>query len=180
MTGKIIQQVPDKLIGIIGPGRDYKREAIVEISHIISKLIVGKGYLPFITPTLKSSPEIFGNIFKEDYPDHDLWGIDYEDPDPKEFPDHNLNKNLCDKIVNCEIWENEPKYFIKHIKHLIVFGFCTGCVWEIVLTKFYWKHDDGKIYVLRELEPDFMPERLNQKLKIRYIVNAHKVDSFDF
>ena len=163
-----VKKPPDNLIGIIGPTSDYDKDAVKHVSECLSRILLHNGYLPLINPTIGSTPELFGKVFQQQT-GAQVWCLVY--PKPSGFPMYRgLNHSLCShkNKIRCRTWAQQPEVLVQHTRCLISLGICTGSVWEMCLTKYYWK-GMGKLFVLRELESESLPARLNQRLRVEYI-----------
>ena len=159
------------LVGVIGPTKGYDREKVERVSRHLSKILINAGYAAIINPTVGSSPELFGQVFKS-FPDSHLVGIIYNDP---LIDGYELQIGAYDKPIYCETWEDQPRVLVQNARHLVALGISSGTNWEISLTKFYWRlgrpapNQGGRVFMLTDLEKERYPDRLNESLKIEYV-----------
>lgn len=153
------------IIGILGPSKLEKHNKFERSCKEISKILASKGLQIIISPDKKSLAEFFAMEFKKG--GGFVIGVDYEDDTDLGYL--GLNRNICDKLIHCKTWENQPKVLIKNSDILIVLGLSVGVTWEICLTKFYWASKKNKIFIIKETCKDKLPAYLMKSLPIEYI-----------
>jgi len=170
------------LVGVLGPSRNYCRKKVEYNSERLSDILVSCGYGAIINPMCGTAPETFGIIFKK-HGGSPLVGVIYDDG--RTVGEYDLltkdtdfhNKDICDTLINCVSWREQPGILIGNSKHLIVLGLSTGVNWELSLPKFYWRlklggvapNTGGRIFLLTELISDKYPARLNEGMRLEYI-----------
>ncbi len=169
-------------VAIIGPTRDYSSATVASMSIRLSRILADKTCIPVVNPTRASAPQLFGAVFSTLFPRKELWLIAYTAPSEQRqegisvLGQYEQELSLpcyttgnC-KTINCGTWEDQPIALVKNSDCLICLGICTGSVWEICLTKYYWEDDRRRgIFILRELETDVLPARLNKRLAVQYV-----------
>ncbi|MDP2672688.1 MAG: hypothetical protein Q8O84_02665 [Nanoarchaeota archaeon] len=152
-------------IGIIGPSKLDKGKKMTKMVGEIAEIVSKKNVSIIISPDKNSTAELFASEFKKR--NGKIIGIDYKDDTDLGYA--GLNREICDELISCETWENQPKYLVKNSDVLIVLGLSVGVTWEICLTKFYWSYPKQRIFIIKELVSDKLPKILNKSLSIEYI-----------
>jgi len=151
-------------VGILGPSNFKRDEKFRKIISRIAMILISKKHDIIISPDKDSIAELFALEFKK--VGGFIVGIDYKDDADLGYS--GLNRQICDKLISCETWENQPKAMVSNADAFIVLGLSVGVTWEICLTKFYWK-DKRKIFVIKETCKDKLPSYLLRALPIQYI-----------
>ena len=85
--------------------------------------------------------------------------------DDKQFGIEHLNLDVCDEIINCGLWTDQPARLDTESDALLVFGLAPGVFIEISYTK--WFRVDN-IFILKEFIMEELPAEL-EKLNVTYI-----------
>lgn len=153
-------------IGIIGPTKFELSEKEKKICENIAK-DMSKRCEIVISPDKKSTVEFFTQTYKKEG-GKKVIGIDYDDDTEQGYV--GLDRDICNQLINCETWENQPKELIKNSDHVLVLGLSIGVTWELCLTKFYWYQQPQKrIFIIKELVKEKLPSYMNKNLNIDYI-----------
>ena len=151
------------IVGVIGPSKLSGKENLKNYNKLAK--ILAKNEI-IISPDKKSTAELFTKYYKENK-GHKILGIDYKNDTDNGYI--GLDREMCDELIDCNSWENQPKELVKRSKHLIVLGLSVGVTWEICLTKFYWPDPKSRVFVIKELCKDKFPRYLEKSLPIEYI-----------
>ena len=149
---------------MLGPSGNYDSAMVEEISNLLSKILVDGGYGAIINPMRGTAPEAFGITFKK-YEGSSLTGVVYDDGRAVGTYDQLTqgtdfhNRDICDALITCASWQEQPKTLVINSKHLVALGLSTGVNWELSLPKFYWRlnsgeaapNPTGRIFLLKEL-----------------------------
>ena len=152
-------------IGIIGPSKLENNSTLEKAYAQIAKIIYSKNASIIISPDKNSTAELFAKEFKKI--NGNIVGVDYKDDTDLGYA--GLNREICDRLISCETWENQPKVLVKNSDFLIVLGLSVGVTWEICLAKFYWTSPLKRIFIIKDLVKDKLPKSLNNSLPIEYI-----------
>lgn len=89
----------------------------------------------------------------------------------KEFGVEYLNREICDKIVDCGDWRNQPEKLNEASDAMLCLGFGAGTLNEIAMSK--WFNPDKKkrkrIIVVREFISAELPEEAVKDLDVVYV-----------
>ena len=127
----------------------------------IAKYLAGKHEI-VLTPEKGSVSECLAEEYKK-FGGKKVIGIIPKDD--KTFGIANLNPDVCDEIINCGTWADQPGRLDTESDSLLVFGLTPGVFIEISYTKWF-KVDN--IFILKEFIIEELPAEL-EKLNATYI-----------
>jgi predicted Rossmann-fold nucleotide-binding protein len=139
-------------LGIIGPtnleetSRILKmpKEKYAEEVRKIARLVAEKEFEILIVPGYESkfeegkhrlaSQEIFATEYEKAFGKKVFGLVPVAD---KEWGSENLDKTLCDEIIETETWYQVPAMMAKNSDALLCIGFSAGVAMEIAYTKYF-------------------------------------------
>ena len=142
-------------IGIIGPNRLFegKIEERKRLLNEVAKIIAKSGNEIILTPDKDSLLEYFGEKYLEHNGKKILLIIPTKDKDHKKY----LNTRLGE-VISCIDWDRQADEFNRQSEIFICIGYSWGALKEIACAQYFNKK---KIYVLKELISESLPDELN-------------------
>lgn len=158
-------------IGIIGPTDLKTWKEIIDIDNdllnhklndIISEMIA-LDHKIIIVPQKDTLPGLISKIYK-DKGGKKIYGV--IPMDDTEFGTKLLNEDLCDEIINCATWRNQPESLCENSDLIIAFGLSEGTTIEICQNKWFGKN---KILIIQDFISNKLPKECTKNLNIKYI-----------
>ena len=151
-------------IGIIGPNtrpeQEISEQRIKDKLIDVAKIIAKSNFEILLTPDKKSLLEFFGKKYLE------FGGKKISILAPmKDDAEKYLNLELGD-IIDCEMWNKQPSSFNEECELMVCVGYGGMVMAEIGFSKYY---NPKKIYIIKELISQQLPEEVNKSLDIEYI-----------
>ena len=147
----------DEFCKLIGMKKNKYIKAIINISRLL------KNHEIILTTDKNSVAEIFAKEYKKAGGKKVVGIVPRDD---KEFGYSWINLSVCDEIINCGTWRNQPEKLCEESNIILCLGFSPGSLIEIAYTKWF---KVKKILILKELISKELPEEINKKLNIKYI-----------
>jgi len=151
-------------IGIIGPNKrpekEITKQKIKEKLIEVAEIVANSNFEILLTPDKGSLLEFFG----EKYLEFNGNKISILAP-MKDDAEKYLNLKLG-KIIDCDMWNQQPSKFNDECDLMICIGYGGIVIAEIGFSKY---NNPKKIYILKELISNELPEEVNQSLSIEYI-----------
>lgn len=158
-----------KTIGLIGPSdpKISNRKKLKTILEQIAEIFLEKNYSVILSPDKKSTAENFAKIYKKKG-GRKLIGISYKDDRIGGYS--GLNRQICDKNIDCKTYELQPGVLIRESNDLVCVGLSNGVFWELCMIKYCWsRRKNSRVYVIKELVKDTIPKEIKKFVSLKFI-----------